>query len=304
MMANGVIIVDKEPQWTSFDVCAKLRSVLKTRKIGHAGTLDPMATGVLTVLVGSAAKACEFASADEKEYLAGLRLGVTTDTQDITGTVLRASGDIPSRAEVEDALSGFRGEISQIPPMFSAVKIDGERLYSLARRGEEIDRPARGVEIKDLAVEAVSEGGQEYLLRVVCSKGTYIRTLCHDLGKKLGCGGVMSSLRRTRSGIFTLDGALTVGEIVRLASEGRADRALRPVDTLFMSYPQITLDEKREILCKNGVYVDICDFPLDFGVCCRVYSIYGEFIMLGVCFEDGGRKRLRQLKRFSGTEKP
>lgn len=299
-MPDGIIIVDKQRGWTSFDVCAKLRSVLKTKKIGHAGTLDPMATGVLIVLAGSAAKACEFAVSDEKEYIAGLRLGITTDTQDTTGSVLRVSDDIPGRAEVEGALFAFRGEITQTPPMYSAVKVGGERLYSLARKGREVERPVRRVFIKELSVEGLSEDGKEYALRIVCSKGTYVRALCDDIGHALGCGGAMSSLRRTRSGAFTLDGALTVAEIAGLSEAGLLKRAIKPTDTLFMNYPSVFLDEKREKLCKNGVSVDVCDFPLDFGELCRVYSNCGEFFMLGVCFEDGGRKRLRQLKRFGG----
>ena len=297
-MSGGIIIVDKEPEWTSFDVCAKLRSVLKIKKIGHAGTLDPMATGVLTVLAGPAARACEFAASDEKEYLAGLRLGIATDTQDISGTVIRASGIVPPRREVESALRAFCGEIMQTPPMYSAVKVGGKRLYSLARRGEEVCRPARKIEIRELSLVEGSEDGREYLLRVVCSKGTYVRTLCDDIGRMLGCGGAMSSLRRTRSGVFSLDGALTISEIMSRAENGGLEGLFLPVDILFTKHPAITLDERRELMCKNGVCADVSDFPLAFGEVCRVYSYSGEFFMLGVCFDDGGRRRLRQLRRF------
>ena len=186
-MANGIVIIDKPAGWTSMDVCAKLRGILKTKKIGHAGTLDPMATGVLPVFVGQATRAVSFAEGGEKEYVAGLRLGRTTNTQDTEGETLTQSPVTVGREELEAVLPRFTGEISQIPPMFSAIKINGQKLYDLARQGKEVERKARAVTIFALeVVEQVSE--TDYILRIRCSKGTYVRTLCHDIGQALGCG--------------------------------------------------------------------------------------------------------------------
>ena len=208
-MANGIIVIDKPQDWTSHDVVAKVRGILRERRVGHAGTLDPMATGVLPVFVGRATRAVEFAAESRKEYVAGLRLGVVTDTQDSTGTVLDRRPAAAGRADMEAALAGFRGEILQIPPMYSALKRDGKKLYELARQGKEVEREPRPITI--YALELLEQTGEEeYLLRVECSKGTYVRTLCHDLGAALGCGGCMCSLRRTRAAGFGLDRAVTL----------------------------------------------------------------------------------------------
>ena len=185
-MADGIIIIDKPQDWTSMDVCAKLRGIFHERRIGHAGTLDPMATGVLPVFVGRATRAVEFASESEKEYVAGLRLGVETNTQDTTGTVLAERPVSVSQAELEQVLGQFRGEIRQIPPMYSAIKVGGKKLYELARKGQEVERQPRAVTIHSLTLEEQT-GPADYTLRVRCSKGTYVRTLCHDIGRALGC---------------------------------------------------------------------------------------------------------------------
>ena len=213
-MANGILIVDKPAGWTSQDVAAKLRGVFHERRIGHSGTLDPMATGVLVLFVGRATRAVEFAESDSKEYLAGLRLGLVTNTQDTSGETLETHPVAVTREELDAALDAFRGDISQIPPMYSAIKIGGKKLYELARKGQEVERKPRNITIFELAVEDGS--GSDWDLRVRCSKGTYVRTLCHDIGQSLGCGGCMSSLRRTRAGRFTLEQAVTMEQILAL----------------------------------------------------------------------------------------
>lgn len=264
-MANGIIIIDKPSGWTSMDVCAKLRGILHTKKVGHAGTLDPMATGVLPVFVGRATRAVEFAAEREKEYVAGLRLGVTTNTQDITGTVLAQAPVTVGRAEVEAALAAFRGEIQQVPPMWSAVKHKGRKLYELARRGQEVERAPRPITI--YALDLVEQTGPaDYTLRVLCSKGTYVRTLCHDLGQALGCGGTLSALRRTRSAGFGLADALTL-EQVQAAPDPLA--LLRPVDGCFADRPALTLDDPAlEQRIRNG-----CAVPT--AAPDGVYRVYG-----------------------------
>ena len=208
-MPSGILIIDKSPGWTSQDVTAKLRGLYRERRVGHGGTLDPMATGVLPVFLGRATRAVEFFEVAEKEYVAGLRLGVVTDTQDITGTVLEERPVNVTRAQVEAAVASLVGERMQVPPMYSAVKIGGRKLYELARAGKQIERPARRIVIH----EAELLEGEPLRFRVVCSKGTYVRTLCHELGELLGCGGCMESLRRTRAGCYTLENAHTVASL-------------------------------------------------------------------------------------------
>ena len=211
-MANGIIIIDKPAGWTSMDVCAKLRGILKTKKIGHAGTLDPMATGVLPVFVGQATRGVSFAESGEKEYVATLRLGLVTDTQDTSGRTLETHPVTVSMDDVAAALPRFTGDIEQIPPMYSAIKINGQKLYDLARQGREVERKPRAVIIHELELlEQLSD--TDFTLRVRCSKGTYIRTLCHDIGQALGCGGCMASLRRTMAAGYTLAESHTIDEV-------------------------------------------------------------------------------------------
>ena len=228
---NGIILIDKPQGWTSHDVVGKLRGILHERRIGHSGTLDPLATGLLVVFIGRATRAVEFAEADRKEYIAGLRLGMSTDTQDITGRIISKETDIPDEPEVRIAIERFRGELEQIPPMYSAVKIGGKKLYELARKGESIERKPRHITIFGLEITGRSDN--DYILDVVCSKGTYIRTLCHDIGAAMGCGGWMSSLRRTKSGVFSVDNAYTIAEIQEAADRGEEEKLLLPIDTLF-----------------------------------------------------------------------
>lgn len=272
---NGILLIDKPPDWTSNDVVAKLKGILHQRRIGHSGTLDPMATGLLVVFVGRATRAVEFAEGHDKRYLAGLRLGVNTDTQDITGTVLEEKPGSVSREALENALAAFRGEIQQIPPMYSAIKCNGQRLYDIARKGGEVERSPRTVTIHELRLVGEQEGN--WLLDVSCSKGTYIRTLCHDLGQALGCGGCMSSLRRVRAGQFSVDEAVTLAQVQQMAGEGRAEELLLPVDSLFRQLPQWTAGaaQEKKIRCGNPVKTGLADGDY------RVYGESGEFLMLG-----------------------
>ena len=289
-MANGIIIIDKPAGWTSMDVCAKLRGILKTKKIGHAGTLDPMATGVLPVFVGQATRAVSFAEGGEKEYVAGLCLGRTTNTQDTEGETLTQSPVTVGREELEAVLPRFAGEISQIPPMFSAIKINGQKLYDLARQGKEVERKARAVTIFALeVVEQVSE--TDYILRIRCSKGTYVRTLCHDIGQALGCGGCMFSLRRTMAAGFTLDESVT---LERMQEGGEA--LLRPTDSLFRDRPDYRLKtEKQEERCRNGNPFFIQE-SLPEGEY-RIYGREGAFLCLSRLQGD----TMTSLKNFFGA---
>ena len=272
---NGIILIDKPQGWTSHDVVGKLRGILHERRIGHSGTLDPLATGLLVVFIGRATRAVEFAEADRKEYIAGLRLGMSTDTQDITGRIISKETDIPDEPEVRIAIERFRGELEQIPPMYSAVKIGGKKLYELARKGESIERKPRHITIFGLEITGRSDN--DYILDVVCSKGTYIRTLCHDIGAALGCGGCMSSLRRTKSGVFSVDNAYTIAEIQEAADRGEEEKLLLPIDTLFAGYTKLSVDADSEKKLKNGCIINTSSPDGRF----RVYSEDGEFLLLG-----------------------
>lgn len=289
-MANGIVIIDKPAGWTSMDVCAKLRGILKTKKIGHAGTLDPMATGVLPVFVGQATRAVSFAEGGEKEYVAGLRLGRTTNTQDTEGETLTQSPVTVGREELEAVLPRFTGEISQIPPMFSAIKINGQKLYDLARQGKEVERKARAVTI--FALEVVEQASEtDYILRIRCSKGTYVRTLCHDIGQALGCGGCMFSLRRTMAAGFTLDESVTLEQM----QEG-GEALLRPTDSLFRDRPDYRLKtEKQEERCRNGNPFFIQE-NLPEGEY-RIYGREGAFLCLSRLQGD----TMTSLKNFFGA---
>ena len=285
---NGILLIDKQPDWTSNDVVAKLKGILHQRRIGHSGTLDPMATGLLVVFVGRATRAVEFAEGHDKRYLAGLRLGITTDTQDITGTVLEDKSVSVSMEELDQALALFRGEIQQVPPMYSAIKHQGRRLYDIARKGGQVERAPRTITIHDLRVTGGQ--GEDWLLDVSCSKGTYVRTLCHDLGQTLGCGGCMSSLRRVQAGQFTVDQAVTLEQVQHMADEGRAEELLLPVDSLFDQYPACVVDaaQEKKIRCGNQV-----ESGLAVGMY-RVYNQGGDFLMLGRA-EDGKMKTVKSF---------
>ena len=287
-MPSGIIIIDKPADWTSMDVCAKLRGILKERRIGHGGTLDPMATGVLPVFVGNATKAVEFAEKGDKEYIAGLRLGLVTNTQDSTGEILETRPVTAGLEELEAVLPRFTGAIEQIPPMFSAIKIQGKKLYELARKGQEVERKPRPVTIH--ALEVLEQTAPDrFLLRVRCSKGTYVRTLCHDVGQALGCGGCMDELRRTMAAGFTIEQAVTLEQV-----QEQGEVLLLPLDRLFAEYPAFRLTSARqEHYCRNGSPVPVKD--LEPGTY-RVYGQSGEFLCLSR-YEDG---QLRSVKNFFG----
>lgn len=287
-MASGILVLEKPAGWTSMDVCAKLRGIFHEKRVGHGGTLDPMATGVLPVFVGRATRAVEFAEKSDKEYIAGLKLGVITNTQDTTGEVLETRPVQVSREQLEAVLEQFRGDIMQIPPMFSAIKINGKRLYELARKGREVERPARPVTIK--ALELLEQQGEDlYTIKVRCTKGTYIRTLCHDIGQALGCGGCMASLRRTMAAGFPLEDAVSLERV-----QAAADPAslLLPVDCLFAGLPMLVLKGAgAEKKLRNGMSAVLPELaPGEY----RVYGKDGTFLAL--CQARGGE--LTTIKSF------
>ena len=268
---DGIVIVDKPTDWTSQDVVSKLRGVLQTRRIGHGGTLDPMATGVLPVFVGRGTRAVEFFEHAEKTYETVLRFGITTDTEDITGTVLTQNPVHVTREMLEEALENFRGEIQQIPPMYSALKVNGQKLYDLARKGKEVERQPRTITIH--ALELLDFTGETATLRVACSKGTYIRTLCKDIGESLGCGGCMESLRRVKAGAYTIEEAVPLQTLIESNDPGQY---LRPVDSMFTAHEAVTLTPKQTLRCRNGNSFSV---SLPDGTY-RAYGETGEFMML------------------------
>lgn len=283
-MANGILIVDKPEGWTSQDVVAKLRGVFHEKRIGHGGTLDPMATGVLPVFVGRATRGVEFFEHAEKIYCARLRLGCVTDTQDSMGRVLEEHPVNCSGQEVEQVLKTFVGEIQQIPPMYSAIKIGGKKLYELARAGKEVERKPRQIRIFSLEGKALSPA--EWELRVHCSKGTYIRTLCHDIGQALGCGGIMTALRRVQAGAYRLEESYPLEQLIQCPEP---EGLLLPVDSLFAHYPRMTLSPAQEKCIRNGA-----SFTYSGEGTFRVYSREGEFLALCRVWEG----KLRTVKSF------
>ena len=268
---NGIVVIDKPEGWTSQDVTARLRRVFNTRRIGHGGTLDPMATGVLPVFVDRATRGVEFFEHAEKIYEATLRLGLTTDTEDVTGQVLSEQEVRISEQDFLNILPKFRGKIQQIPPMYSALKVNGQKLCDLARKGREVERQPREIEIFEL--ECLEFSGNTVRLRVHCSKGTYIRTLCKDIGAALGCGGCMAALRRVQAGEYTIDQAVPLQTLLDCENPGEY---LRAVDTLFTQYPPVTLTANQEKRCRNGGSFTL---PMADGTY-RAYAQNGEFLML------------------------
>ena len=268
---NGIVIIDKPQGWTSQDVVSKLRGKLHTKRIGHGGTLDPMATGVLPVFVGRATRGVEFFEHAEKTYETVLRLGLLTDTEDTSGTVLEERSVAVTEEQLEAALAQFRGEILQVPPMYSALKVNGQKLYDLARKGKEVERQPRPITIHEL--ELLGFDGRDAKLRVRCSKGTYIRTLCKDIGLALDCGGCMAELRRTAAGAYTEAEAV---KLETLIDSEKPETYLRPVDTMFARYEAIILTENQEKRCRCG---NSFTLPGADGTY-RAYGQNGEFLML------------------------
>ena len=287
---DGIIIIDKPADWTSQDVTAKLRGVFQTRRIGHGGTLDPMATGVLPVFVGRATRGVEFFEHADKTYEAVLRLGLTTDTEDITGNILEEKPVSVTREDILAVLPQFRGEIQQIPPMYSAIKVNGQKLCHLARKGKQIDRPARTITIH--ALDLLGMEGDLVRLKVHCSKGTYIRTLCKDIGEALGCGGCMESLRRVQAGSYTERDAIALADVVASADPGVF---LRGVDTLFLQHPVATLTEKQTLRCRNGNSFSV---SLPDGIY-RAYDKDGGFLMLAKV-ENGTMATIKSFFEVNG----
>lgn len=247
----GVILVNKHKGVTSHDIVFKIRRLFGTRKVGHTGTLDPLATGVLPVLVGRAAKASEFLLSENKAYVAELQLGITTDTEDITGNILSKSDTLPTKTQFFDACKRFVGEIDQIPPMYSALKVNGQKLLDLARQGIEIERQARKINIFSIEPEVIDENKGTYRISVSCSKGTYIRTLCADIGASLGCGAAMTELTRTQSGNFNLESAYTIEQLEKMDLAQRQE-LLMPVESLFEEAKSVVLPDFYAKLCKSG----------------------------------------------------
>ena len=274
---NGIVIVDKPQDWTSQDVTARLRRVFNTRRIGHGGTLDPMATGVLPVFVGRATRGVEFFEHAEKTYETVLRLGLTTDTEDIWGETLEERPVAVSREQLDAVLEQFRGQIMQTPPMYSALKVNGQKLCDLARKGKEVERTPRPITIHELTLLEQTE--TTLRLRVRCSKGTYIRTLCKDIGQVLGCGGCMAGLRRVSAGEYTIAEAVPLQALLETEAP---EQYLRNVDTMFRNYPEVKLTANQEKRCRNG---NSFTLPLPDGTY-RAYSQSGEFLMLAKV-EDG-----------------
>ncbi len=296
--SSGVLSINKPGGMTSHDVVNKIRRLYNTRRVGHTGTLDPMATGVLVILVGRAAKAAEYIAAADKRYRAGMRLGITTDTGDITGKILTQTNNIPEFDRVKAAALRFTGEILQMPPMYSALKINGRKLVDLARKGIEIERKTRPVSIYSLAVKSINEAEGEYLLDVHCSKGTYIRTLCEDIGTELGCGGTMNRLERTSTGNFTIDNAYTPEQVEAMTADDRIC-ALLPTEELFSIYPVLKLSGFLAKLARSGaeIYQSKTETCYKEGERIRIYDEEG-FLALGEVhtYEEGSA--IKPIKLF------
>lgn len=297
---NGIILVNKPKDFTSFDVIAKLRGMLRIKRLGHSGTLDPMATGVLPVLVGKATKASDILPIDEKSYTAGFKLGVETDTQDITGKVQSESDKRVSMQELVTCADSFQGDIMQIPPMYSAVSVDGKRLYELAREGKVIERQARQRRVDSIEILSYDDKTQEGVMSVTVSKGTYIRTLIHDIGQKLGCGGVMKSLERTSSSGYKIADCYTLEQIQQHTDNDTVAEIIMPVKSAFSGvYDSIKLNQHYSKLYKNGVklrleQVGLCDMQSEKTFC--VYD--SDNIFLGLAKADNKSGQLKIYKNL------
>lgn len=295
-MKSGIVVLKKEEGITSQGAVNRVKRLFSASKAGHTGTLDPLATGVLPVLVGRAVKASEYMLTSDKYYKATLRLGITTDTEDITGTVLTESEAVPDEDRVLDAISGFIGEIRQTPPMYSALKVGGKKLCDLARDGIEIEREPRTVTVHSIEAEKID--GKRYSLSVHCSKGTYIRTLCADIGKALGCGGVMETLERTKASVFTLGDAHTLSEIEAMSEEER-EKLIIPVERVFEAYDVVRLEPffARLARCGLEIYLNKIGISLSEGTRVRIYD--GEsFFALGEVRSFDAGLAIKPIKQF------
>ena len=294
---NGVIIINKPQKFTSFDVVAVIRKLTGQRKIGHTGTLDPNATGVLPILLGNATKAQDIVPNHDKSYTAKFRLGMTTDTLDIWGAVTSQSDKTATEADVLSALENFRGEIEQLPPMYSAIKVNGQRLYDLARQGKEVERKPRKVTVYRLELKDFDEESQSGTLNISCSKGTYIRTLCNDIGEKLGCGGCMEELLRSKVGRYTLEESHTLAQVEAAVADGTIQELIYPVEKVLADYPALFADSYGDRLLANGN-------PLSDNLVSsqhkegwvRMYASDGTFT--GIFQWDKGKKKYYPVKMF------
>lgn len=286
-MKSGIVVLKKEEGITSQGAVNRVKRLLGAQKAGHTGTLDPLATGVLPILIGRGVKASEYMLSSDKYYRATLKLGITTDTEDITGAILTECSDIPDEASVFEAIKSFEGEIMQTPPMYSALKVGGKKLCDIARAGGEIEREARKITVYSIKAEKITDS--TYFLDVHCSKGTYIRTLCADIGAKLGCGGVMATLERTRASVFTLDEAHTLAEIEALSETERSSLII-PTERVFEDYEKIRLDPFFARLARCGVeiYLKKIGKSLPIGTHVTLWDEHGFFALGEIReFEDG-----------------
>lgn len=293
---SGILVLHKPTGITSHDAVYKIRRLFGTKRVGHTGTLDPLAEGVLVMLIGRAAKAAEYLVADTKKYVATLRLGVTTDTEDVTGSILTESKDIPSAEQVQAVLERFRGDILQIPPMYSALKVDGKKLCDLAREGKTVEREARPVTVYSLTAEA-TDNPTDYTLTVKCSSGTYIRTLCADIGAALGCGGVMATLNRAAAGDFAIENAVTLEALEQMTIEKRL-ALLRPTESLFSSLDSVKLPDFYYRLCVNGceIYQKKIKTNYPLGVRLKLLTPDGKFFALGEVREYENGTAVKAIK--------
>ncbi|MCL2076924.1 MAG: tRNA pseudouridine(55) synthase TruB [Oscillospiraceae bacterium] len=297
---NGIICINKPKDHTSFDIVAIMRRLFKTKKVGHGGTLDPMAEGVLPIFIGGATKAADFQPCQDKEYRAGFKLGITTDTQDITGRVISESKLSVPIEKLSVAAQCYIGETEQIPPMYSAVQVNGVRLYDLARKGKEIERKPKKININNLEIEEYREN--EGIMRISCSKGTYIRTIIHDIGQDLGTGGVMTRLTRTKSGVFTLEDCYNLDCLRKFAEENSENpefmqNLLIPTDKLYSAYPKARLDEEQTRLFKNGVTLSADRIDFD-KVCDSLYTVYNYESALVALAKIDENNALKIIQRF------
>lgn len=296
---SGILIVNKHVGVTSHDIVGRVRRLFGTRRVGHTGTLDPLASGVLVVLIGRAAKAAEFLSADQKRYRATLRLGITTDTEDITGNVLTSIDTLPDCEAVQSACQKFVGDIMQIPPMYSALKVGGQKLCDLARKGVSVERSARPVTVFELLC-APTDNKSDYTLDIHCSSGTYVRTLCADIGKDLACGGVMATLERRMAGGFDIEDSHTIAELEEMSEDERL-ACLIPTERLFDTLPAVHLPEFFERLCRGGceIYQKKIKTSYELGTRVRLCSANGEFFALGEVREYDDGSAIKSLKMFN-----
>lgn len=297
---NGIIVIDKENGYTSFDVVAKMRRICGEKKIGHTGTLDPMATGVLPILIGNATKAQSLLPESDKEYEATFSFGITTDTLDITGKVLSQTESNVKSEDLETVLPQFRGDIMQLPPMYSAVSKDGVRLYELARKGLVTEREVRPITVYKLDLLNFDEQLQSAQILVKCSKGTYIRSICDDIGQALGCGAVMTSLRRVTACGYTLDDAITLEKAKELSENGMLEEYLRPTESVFACYPSVKVTEAQAVRFKNGGGLMLSRTDVDDnsenGAYYRVYNSSDVFLGLGYVNKE--KEELSVKKQF------